>query len=82
MMNKESYDNLVTSLNQLDHNMRAQLSTMAKAHERIEKDLSESQMNPFTRKMIISLLDLIKASNTQLEWHATKLQGIIKATKE
>ena len=80
-MNKATADKLITELNQLDHNMRAQLSTMAKAHERIEKDLSESQMNPFTRKMIISLLDLIKASNTQLEWHITKLHGILAKTK-
>ena len=82
-MNKEMANKLITELNQLDHNMRAQLSTMAKAHEKLEKDLSMStQMSPFTKKMITGLLDIIKASNTQLEWHATKLQGILKEVKE
>ena len=81
-MNKESYDNLVTSLNQLDHNMRAQLSTMAKAHERLEKDFNANTwMSQPTRNVISGLLDIIQSSNTQLEWHITKLHGILDKTK-
>ena len=81
-MNKESYDNLVTSLNQLDHNMRAQLSTMAKAHEGLEKDFNaNTRMSQPTRNVFSNLLDIIKASNSQLEWHITKLHDIIDKIK-
>lgn len=81
-MNKATADKLITELNQLDHNMRAQLSTMAKAHERLEKDFNaNTQMFQPTRNVISGLLDIIQASNAQLEWHITKLHGILDKTK-